>query len=204
MRRYMKSEMPFLGVSRPALKAVLQPVLNEFRLTFFEEWRDTVLKLWRRGEFREERYAAIQLSGHRYYRKFQTFEALPMYEAIIASGAWWDYVDEISSGRLYPLLQSFPDEMTVEMRTWSQASDRWKRRASIICQLPAKDHTDLGLLYACIEANLGDRDFFIRKAIGWALRQYARSDPAEVARYVAAKGDALSPLSRREALKNIG
>jgi 3-methyladenine DNA glycosylase AlkD len=79
----------------------------------------------------------------------------------------------------------------------------WKRRVSIICQLRFKADTDLNLLYACIEANADDRDFFIRKAIGWALRQYAWIDPDEVLRYVTAHSGRLSPLSKREALKNV-
>mgnify|MGYP003348140672 FL=1 len=93
--------------------------------------------------------------------------------------------------------------MTREMRAWSRDAHLWKRRVSIICQLRFKTTTDLDLLYACIEANVGDRDFFMRKAIGWALRQYAWTDPDEVVRYVRAHAAALSPLSKREALKNV-
>ena len=80
----------------------------------------------------------------------------------------------------------------------------WLRRSAIICQLGAKADTDTALLATCIEANLGDREFFVRKAIGWALRQYAWTDPGWVHAFVAEHHDALSPLSRREALKNIG
>ena len=90
------------------------------------------------------------------------------------------------------------------MRAWSADSNLWKRRVSIICQLSFKRDTDLELLYANIEPNLGDREFFIRKAIGWALRQYAHTDPHEVTRYVRAHEAQLSGLSRREALKNLG
>jgi 3-methyladenine DNA glycosylase AlkD len=79
----------------------------------------------------------------------------------------------------------------------------WKRRAAIICQLRRKRDTDLALLYDCIEPNLADGEFFIRKAIGWALRQYAWTDPREVKRYVRAHRGRLSPLSVREALKNV-
>ena len=89
------------------------------------------------------------------------------------------------------------------MRRWSTDEHMWKRRASILCQLGFKRETDLDLLYACIEPNLGDKDFFIRKAIGWALRQYAWTDPGEVKSYVESHGDRLSPLSVREAMKNI-
>jgi 3-methyladenine DNA glycosylase AlkD len=89
------------------------------------------------------------------------------------------------------------------MRAWSTDEHLWRRRVSIICQISFKQETDLVLLYANIEPNLGDRDFFIRKAIGWALRAYAWTDPKEVARYVHAHESELSGLSRREALKNI-
>ena len=90
------------------------------------------------------------------------------------------------------------------MRRWSTDANMWKRRVSIICQLRFKGDTDLELLYRNIEPNLADREFFIRKAIGWALRQYAWTDPKEVARYVRGHEAQLSGLSRREALKNIG
>jgi 3-methyladenine DNA glycosylase AlkD len=79
----------------------------------------------------------------------------------------------------------------------------WRRRAAILCQIRRKRDTDLSLLYDCIEANLADREFFIRKAIGWALRQHARVAPDEVRRYVRAHESQLSPLSVREALKHL-
>ncbi len=118
-------------------------------------------------------------------------------------GAWWDLVDEIATHRLGPLLLSYPAEMRRKMLDWSRDRSLWKRRSSIICQMTLKKKTDLELLYACIEPNLSDRDFFIRKAIGWALRSYVYIDPDEVVRYVRENEDRLSPLSRREALKNI-
>jgi len=90
------------------------------------------------------------------------------------------------------------------MRAWSRSRDMWKRRTAILCQLSFKSDTDLTLLYDCIEPNLDDREFFIRKAIGWALRQHAWTDPGEVRRYVTRNKARLSPLSVREALKNIG
>ena len=162
-----------------------------------------MLALWRGAAFREERYAAINLSGLRRAAPFQTLDALPMYEEMIVTGAWWDYVDAIASHRVGPLLRRFPDEMKPLMRAWSRSDDLWKRRTSIICQLRFKSETDLGLLYACIEPSLSSREFFLRKAIGWALRQYAWTDPEEVRRYVAAHERELSPLSKREALKNV-
>src|SRR5258708_22337618 len=101
------------------------------------------------------------------------------------------------------MLLSHPAVLRPLLLGWCSAADMWLRRTSIICQVVAHDRTDVDLLYACIEPNLGDHDFFIRKAIGWSLRAYAWSDPAEVAAYVNRTGHRLSGLSRREALKNI-
>ena len=127
-----------------------------------------------------------------------------MYEEMIVTGAWWDCTDAIAPHRIGDyLLRGYPESMTPVMIQWSRSTDRWKRRSAIICQLGFKEATDLGLLYACIEPNLDDRDFFIRKAIGWALRDYAWTDPDEVSRYVREYDSRLSALSRREALKNI-
>jgi 3-methyladenine DNA glycosylase AlkD len=126
-----------------------------------------------------------------------------MYEEMIVTGAWWDYVDAIAGQRLWTLLQREGEAMKRKMRDWSTDRDMWKRRSSVLCQLKAKEQTDLGLLYACIEPSLDSKEFFLRKAIGWALRQYAWTDPDEVRRYVAENAERLSGLSRREAIKNI-
>jgi len=166
-------------------------------------WREAVLAIWRGAEYREERYAAIGLTGVRQAAGYQTMDAVAMYEEMIVSGAWWDYVDAIASQRIGKILRAYPGPMKKLMRQWSRSDNLWKRRTSIICQLGAKSDTDLKLLYDCIEPSLEAKEFFLRKGIGWALRQYAWTDAAEVIRYVKEKGDRLSPLSRREALKNV-
>jgi 3-methyladenine DNA glycosylase AlkD len=125
-----------------------------------------------------------------------------MYEEMIVSGAWWDYVDDAAHQVGY-LLERWPGQIRPRMLQWSRSRDLWKRRTSIICQLRFKGCTDLQLLYACIEPSLESKAFFLRKAIGWALRQYAWTDPNEVVRYVRQHQARLSPLSQREALKNI-
>jgi 3-methyladenine DNA glycosylase AlkD len=127
-----------------------------------------------------------------------------MYEEMIVTGAWWDLVDGIAAHRLGTLLRRFPREMNREMLAWSRSDDLWKRRSAILCQLTFKKATDLELLYAAIGPALASKEFFLRKAIGWALRQLAWTDPKEVRRYVREHEKELSPLSRREALKNVG
>jgi 3-methyladenine DNA glycosylase AlkD len=203
MRAYMKSAMPYLGVQTPGLRETCRLVFPVHQLSSFDDWRDTVLALWHGARFREERYAALMLTGEPVYRDYQTLESLPLYEELIVTGAWWDYVDLIASKRIGPLLKRYPARMRRTMRVWSRSKDLWKRRTAILCQLSFKADTDLALLYDCIEPNLADREFFIRKAIGWALRQHAWTDVREVQRYVAKNQTRLSPLSVREALKNV-
>jgi len=128
---------------------------------------------------------------------------LPMYEELIVTGAWWDYVDNIATQRIGPILSEYPGPMRRKMLVWSRSKDMWKRRTAILCQLGFKAETDLDLLYTCIEPSLESREFFLQKAIGWALRQYAWTDSAEIRRYVERNRTRMSALSCREALKNI-
>ena len=201
-RAYMKSAIPFHGVSAEPMRAIFRRVFAGLDFPSAPGWRAAVLGLWRGARFREERYAAIALSGDRRADRFQTCAALPMYEEMIVTGAWWDYVDAIAKHRLGLLLRREPARMRKTMLAWSRSRDLWKRRSAILCQLAFKEDTDLDLLYACIAPSLGSPEFFLRKAIGWALREYAWTDPAEIRRYVRAHARELSPLSRREALKN--
>ncbi len=203
MQAYMKSSMPYYGIQATEQRAIFRDVFARWPIATYADWRDTVLKLWRAARCREERYAAIELTGYRRYAAFQTLEALPLYEELIVNGAWWDLVDSVAAHRVGGLLRRYPDVMKPEMRAWSLCENLWKRRSSILCQLTFKNETDLQLLYECIEPSLASQEFFLRKAIGWALRQHAWTDPHEVLRYVRRKRRELSPLSKREALKNI-
>jgi 3-methyladenine DNA glycosylase AlkD len=199
---YMKSEMPYYGITAPVQRRIFREHFADVSFPSAAAWGDAVLYIWRNAKFREERYFAISFCAFKNARSFQTPDALPMYEEMIVTGAWWDLVDglhHIVGG----LLKRFPKEIGKEMRAWSRSDNMWKRRMSIICQLSFKKDTDLRLLYACIAPSLDSREFFLRKAIGWALRQYAWTDPDEIRRYVSQNESRLSPLSKREALKNL-
>ena len=199
----MKSTMPYHGLASAQVDAICKKVFAEHPFPSCREWRTAILELWRSARYREERYAAIRLVSVKAHRECWKPGLVPMLEEMIVTGAWWDYVDALAQV-VGGLLRSHPREMRPLMREWSTDSNLWKRRVLIICQVASKRDTDLKLLYANIEPNLADRDFFIRKAIGWSLRAYAWTDPKEVARYVRAHEAELSGLSRREALKNIG
>jgi 3-methyladenine DNA glycosylase AlkD len=204
MQSYMKSTMPYYGVPTPVMRKLCAVVFADVQFATAEEWQAQILEIWRNARFREERYAAIGLSGQKQFQSFRTPSAVKMYEEMIVTGAWWDYVDGIASNRIGPILKHYPAPMRRKMLAWSKSPDMWKRRTSIICQLGFKADTDLELLYACIEPSLGSREFFLNKAVGWALRQYAWTDPVEIRDYVQRNRARLSALSCREALKNIG
>ena len=202
MQAYMKSAMPYWGTPKPLRARLTRDVFRRHPLPDPETWRMAVLALWREAERREERYAAIDLASASAYRAFRTLNALPVFEEMIATGAWWDYTDDVAIHCLREPLERSPQETGARMREWSRDANLWKRRASVICQVNRRRDADLALLFDCIEPNLADREFFIRKAIGWALRSLAWTRLAEVETYVARVGDRLSPLSKHEALKN--
>jgi 3-methyladenine DNA glycosylase AlkD len=200
-QRYMKSEMPYHGVQRAGQREVARAAFAAHPLDDFADWRDTILSLWHGATHREERYLAVALAGDRRYRVHRTAAVLPLYEELIVTGAWWDHVDAVAAGLIGELLTREHDAVARTLRAWSTDAHMWKRRSAIIAQVRLKDRTDVPLLYDCIEPNRADREFFIRKGIGWALRAYAWVDPDEIVRYC--ESHELTPLSRREALRNI-
>lgn len=202
MRAYMKSAMPYRGVQTPVRRKLVRAALRAHPLASREHWLAAVLDLWCNAAYREERYAAQDVTGAPQFRSYRDLDALPLYEEMVVSGAWWDLVDDVATHKLRELVDAYPAHMAGHMRAWSTDPDLWKRRSAILCQIKRKEATDLALLFDCIEPNLADGEFFIRKAIGWALRDLAWTDLDTVADYVARHADRLSALSRREALKN--
>lgn len=201
MQAYMKSSTPYLGVRVPDVRSIVRAAAKERPPATTNTLAATAAALWREAAYREERYAATALLDVPSARRLRTPALLPLYREMITTGAWWDHVDEVAR-RVGELLVAYPGEVRPMLRAWTRDPDRWLRRASVICQLGLRSATDTELLSDAIVANLADRDFFLRKAIGWALRDYARTD-ADWVRAFAAAHD-LSPLSRREALKHLG
>ncbi|UZX05494.1 DNA alkylation repair protein [Arthrobacter sp. CDRTa11] len=200
VQAYMKSAVPSLGVRVPDVRRLTAAAAAECPFDSVEQLRSTVLELWRNAAWREERYAAIDLTGLRIAAGDPLM--LPVYEELIRTGAWWDFADGVAH-RICDLLQAHRPTMTEVLRSWSRDGDFWIRRASITAQLKAKAATDTELLRDVIEANLADPEFFVRKAIGWSLREYAKTDAEWVRSFVAEHSTEMSPLSRREALRNL-
>ncbi|GAA2159080.1 3-methyladenine DNA glycosylase AlkD [Humibacillus xanthopallidus] len=204
-QRYMKSAMPYRGFTSPQLKAALAPLMRDPGLAMEsrEQWESTIEALWHGATHREEWYAAIALARHRPYRGWVDSDAMPLWQSLIRVGAWWDVVDDIATHLVRDTVMSAPTVEALRMREWAADESLWVRRAAILSQIGRRDGFDTQLLVDVIEPNIDDRDFFSRKAIGWALRDRARSDPDWVRDFVGSHPD-LSGLSCREALKHLG
>ena len=204
---YMKSELPYAGLTAPELKVLIKPLLAENRFIDRVQWEAAALELFEDATHREEWYAAVALLRHRAHRQWVDPDLLPLLEQVVRTAAWWDVVDEVASHLVGQVLLDHRDDVTPVMEAWAVDPDSlWVRRTAMLAQLRHAEDTDTDLLERVLVANLDDtaygKEFFTRKALGWALRQHARTDPAWVRTFVGTHADRLSGLSRREALKH--
>lgn len=199
---YMKVALSFLGVPLPELRKLTRLCLRRHPVSTVADYKRVLSELFFSAEHQEERYAALAIASDRTCKQFQTRAVLPLYERMIKTAKWWDLVDDAST-RVGEVLLAEPEAVAPRLLLWAQGSDLWLRRTAIICQRSHKHETDLPLLYACIEPSLGTSEFFLNKSIGWALRSVAWYDAKEARRYIRQNAKRLSPLSQREALKNL-
>jgi 3-methyladenine DNA glycosylase AlkD len=211
MQAYMKSALPFLGVAAPERRRVVAAAFAAATaahpLADIGSLVATLMPLWHQAGHREVRYAALDLLRLAPLRRLIDLPLLPALMEMITDGAWWDFNDEISGNALMVLLQRQPAAMQPELRRWACSDNLWLRRAAMLCQRGIKQGFDAALLYDCIRPSLGNdplaREFFIRKGMGWALRERSYAAPDEVMAFCAEHHDRLSPLTRREALRAI-
>jgi 3-methyladenine DNA glycosylase AlkD len=196
MSQYMRNQFGFLGIKAPEQKMLLRQFLQAQGLPELTQLETVIRTLWAWPE-REFQYVAMALLDKR--QKYLTPEWITLLEDLITTKSWWDTVDGLASHNVGRLLRQFPDSRDRTLAPWRQASNIWLRRTTLLCQLGYKTATDADLLFALVIENLNADEFFIQKAIGWALREYSKVDPGAVRAFVAAHP--LAPLSRREALK---
>jgi 3-methyladenine DNA glycosylase AlkD len=196
MKRYMRDQFEHLGIKLPKLYELLREHYREEGLPPPADLDGILRDLWALPQ-REYQYAATSLLG-----KFEM--QLPAgfirtLEYLIVTKSWWDTVDTISAGAVAVHFKRYPGVKQRYLAKWRKSRNFWLRRACILFQLGYKKDTDFPLMCDIIRENLGSKEFFINKAIGWALRQYTRVDPQGVRQFVAETP--LNPLSAREALK---
>ncbi|MBM5605379.1 DNA alkylation repair protein [Listeria seeligeri] len=197
MEAYMKNQFTFLGIRAGERKKLLARFLKEQG-----EPVDLLglVKILFQEEEREFQYVAIDLLSR--YGKKQPSEAISVYEELVVQKSWWDTVDGLAGTVISNHFAMYPELIPSYNAKWIDGDNIWLARTAILFQLKYKEKTDAELLFSNCEKWLDSKEFFIQKAIGWALRQYAKESPEEVRRFV--KSHSLAPLSKREALKHIG
>lgn len=199
MAAYMKHRFRFLGVKTPARRTASRPLLNEAKHAPIDDIVDTAHELRTQPE-REFHYVASDLLAANAVRLHA--DHLDDMRHFIETDAWWDTVDALASPTMGVMVLEHP-ELVDTLDEWIDDGDFWLARTAIIHQLRFGERTDAGRLFRYSLHRAGDPEFFIRKAIGWALRQYARTDPDAVRTFLDAHVDDLSPLTVREASKHL-
>ncbi|MFD4572444.1 DNA alkylation repair protein [Streptomyces sp. NPDC058417] len=200
MRAYMKDVGPFLGLPTPERRALSRTVLAGTPRPDEADCAAIALSCWALPE-REYRYFAVDYVRRHVGRCSAGF--LPVARRLITTDPWWDTVDLLAAHVVGPLVAADP-RLVAEMDAWIGDDDLWVARTALLHQLGYKERTDADRLFAYCLRQSGHPDFFIRKAIGWTLRQYARTDPEAVRAFLARERGRFAPLSVREALKHVG
>lgn len=212
MQAYMKSALPFHGVPAPLRRQLVKAAEAAHPLASADTLCSSVLQLWRPATHREQRYAALDLLRLPRARKLIDLQLLPVLQECIETSPWWDHNDEISGVALGLLLQRHPQPLKPLLRQWARLPNSgpnlWFRRAAMLSQRSlGADHFDAVLLYDCILPSLKPDpladEFFIRKGMGWALRERSYAAPEEVKAFCAEYRSRLSPLTLREALRVV-
>ncbi len=196
MCKYMREKYPFLGVKKPERYEVFKHLYKQYG--YSEDWFEVSSQLFAMPE-REFQYVAMDYV--KLAKKSWDKRVPALCEQWVGQDSWWDVVDNLAPQILGPYFLQFPEERDVWIQRWMDSGNFWLQRFCLVFSLGYKDKTDTVLLAKTIQALSGSKEFFIQKAIGWALRQYARTDPEWVMDFVG--NNALAPLSKREALKHL-
>ena len=200
MAAYLKTDDPFYGVQKPGRTTIFREMKRRFQIRTSADYEQAILELWSLPH-REEKYLALSIATT--YREYIAVDRLPLYRRLIVEGAWWDLVDDLAARAVGIVWLDNREHTTPIMKEWIDDPDMWIRRTAIIGQLKHKERTDATVLFGFCLHRAHEKEFFIRKAIGWALREYAKTDPEAVRDFAYSHRDQLSGLSFREATKHL-
>lgn len=200
MASYLKNLFPFFGIKATPRRAILKGFIEQYGKPDCTDLPGIIRNLWSLPE-REFQHIGVDLA-EKCAKKFRE-EDIGLFEMMITEKSWWDTVDMVASKLVGQWLLNYPHRRDEKVREWMESGNMWLQRTCIICQLKYKAKTDEDLLFGCILEVIHSKEFFIRKAIGWALRTYGQTNPEAVVQFVAANENELSGLSKREALRNI-
>ncbi|WPR70631.1 DNA alkylation repair protein [Flavobacterium sp. NG2] len=199
MSKYMKNKFPFFGIKTPDRRQLLSVLWKENKQEIQSNPRKIARILFSKPE-REFHYCAIEILIKELKNNFQE-DDIHLIEELITTNSWWDSVDTISKYILGGYLSQFPQNITKIISKFSKSNNLWLNRSTILFQLGYKTKTDFELLKKICITHQNSKEFFIQKAIGWALREFAKTDSQAVKEFVLVNN--LKPLSRKEALKNL-
>jgi 3-methyladenine DNA glycosylase AlkD len=200
MAAYMKTARAFNGVPTPMRTAILEQMGDRFTPRDQKAYARNVIALWELPH-REEQYCAIWFA--RRYEEFITPASMPLYERMIREGAWWDFVDEIAANLVGTVYENFRAPTRPVIERWIDDDDMWIRRTAILAHLKHKQDTDAAQLFKHCLKRAHEPEFFIRKAIGWALREYSKTDPRAVRAFLKKNSKQLSNLSYAEGSRHL-
>ena len=200
MAAYMKTEMPFYGVKKPQRTEIVRSLKKRYEISDIDTYTRVIEALWVLSH-REEKYIAIQLAQS--YPQLITLASMALYERLIREGAWWDLVDDVAIRIVGKVLLDDRDRVRATLDRWIGDKDLWIRRTAIISQIKHKERTDHCRLFSYCKRRSNETEFFIRKAIGWALREYSKTDPDRVSEFLSRNSDRLSSLSYREGARRL-
>lgn len=196
--RYMKRLFPFFGLKTPERNAIVKGYIKEHGLPPFDKLEEVLKACYKQPE-REFHYTAVHLAS--LYMKKHVKEMIPLMEYLITNNSWWDTVDGTSSACVRPLFKQHPELLDKLSLKWVKSYNMWLQRSAIIAQLGFRSDTNEKVLFRNIKALNGGNEFFINKAIGWALREYSKTYPKQVINFIAE--NKLHSLAVREGSKYL-
>ncbi|MEQ2466364.1 DNA alkylation repair protein [Niallia hominis] len=195
---YLRNQFAFLGIRTPIRRKLTKQFFREYGVPTKENLKDIIFILWERSE-REYQKAALDILEK--VKKELTPDDMPWLSSLLVKKSWWDTVDVLSPHIMGNLFTIYPELIAQYADQWIVDDNFWLQRSALLYQLYYKKRTDEKRLFQYILTTADSDEFFVQKAIGWVLREYAKTNPVAVRDFVSFND--LKPLSRREALKNL-
>lgn len=200
MAAYMKTTMPFYGIQKPERIPIYKEMKANFRPANQKQYESAVRSLWALGH-REEKYAAIEFAKQN--STFVGVKSVPLYIELIKDGAWWDFVDDVAINLVGHAYLADRERVRPLVEKWIDDDDMWVRRTALISHNHHRANTDGKQLFAHCLRRADEKEFFIRKAIGWALREYSYANPKGAGDFLIKNRTSLSTLSYKEGGKRL-